>query len=303
LNFRLRFVLHHSGFFRHSSFDIRHLRVTPILTATMLNPQQIIAAGAFIGAIGLWLMLPRGTAPGRMLGVLLGLVSLGLFGSLLWPLGGRGANVVFWVIAGVTLISAAATITFRNPVHCAVWFALSLLGTAGLFLIQGAQFLAVATIVVYAGAILVTFLFVLMLAQSGGRAFYDRITWEPLLASATGAVLVGVLTTAIVGASLQEAPVTPSKTLAKNVLADDHVAHLGAELFSHYLVAVEIGGTLLLVALVGAIAMVELARGGAGGRRSEVGGRRSEVGDGDSRLRFSNEPSASAGRTKEPTHG
>ncbi len=267
----------------------------------MLNPQQIIAAGALTGAIGLWLMLPRGTAPGRMVGALFGLISLGFFGSLLWPLGGRGANVVFWIVAGVTLVSAGATITFRNPVHCAVWFALSLLSTAGLFLIQGAQFLAVATIVVYAGAILVTFLFVLMLAQSGGRAFYDRITWEPLLAAATGAVLVGVLTMAIVGASLEEAPVVLKKPLAKNILADDHVAHLGAELFSHYLVAVEIGGTLLLAALVGAIAMVEQARVRAGDRRSEVGSRRSVVGD--NRLRFSNEPSATPAGAKEPTHG
>ncbi len=59
---------------------------------------------------------------------------------------------MFWVLAGVTLMSAGATITFRSPVYCAVWFALSLLGTAGLFLVQGAQFLAVATIVVYAGS-------------------------------------------------------------------------------------------------------------------------------------------------------
>ena len=55
---------------------------------------------------------------------------------------------------------------------------MSLLGTAGLFLFQGAQFLGVATIVVYAGAILVTFLFVLMLAQPEGHAFYDRVSWE-----------------------------------------------------------------------------------------------------------------------------
>ena len=73
--------------------------------------------------------------------------------------------------------------------YCAVWFALSLLGTAGLFLFQGAQFLGVATIVVYAGAILVTFLFVLMLAQPTGRAYYDRLCWEPLVSAVTGAVL------------------------------------------------------------------------------------------------------------------
>jgi NADH-quinone oxidoreductase subunit J len=68
-----------------------------------------------------------------------------------------------------------------------------LLGTAGLFLYQGAQFLSVATVVVYAGAILVTFLFVLMLAQPEGQAYYDRVSWEALLSAATGAVLVGML--------------------------------------------------------------------------------------------------------------
>ena len=72
------------------------------------------------------------------------------------------------MLAGVTVIAAAGAVTFRSPVYCAIWFALTLLGTAGLFLLQGAQFLGVATVVVYAGAILVTFLFVLMLAQPAG---------------------------------------------------------------------------------------------------------------------------------------
>jgi NADH-quinone oxidoreductase subunit J len=263
----------------------------------MDHTQAIIAAAAATGAIGLWLMLPRGTAPGRMLGLLLGLVSLGLFGSLLWRLSGWSSDALFWVLAAVTLISAGAAVTFRSPVYCAVWFALSLLGTAGLFLFQGAQFLAVATIVVYAGAILVTFLFVLMLAQASGRAFYDRISWEPLLASATGAVLVGVLTMAFVGSALDKAPVKPIAELTQNILSDEHVAHLGAELFSRYLIPVEVAGTLLLVALVGAVAMVGHQRASES-MKYEV---RSTKQDG---LRsFSREPQASAARGKEPTHG
>ena len=60
---------------------------------------------------------------------------------------------------------------------CAIWFAISLLGTAGLFLFEGAQFIGVATVAVYAGAIVVTFLFVLMLAQPEGLAFFDRMSW------------------------------------------------------------------------------------------------------------------------------
>ena len=88
------------------------------------------------------------------------------------------------MLAGVTVVSAAvATVTFRSPVYCAIWFGMSLLGTAGLFLFHGAQFLAVATVVVYAGAILVTFLFVLMLAQPEGQASYDRVSWEALLSA------------------------------------------------------------------------------------------------------------------------
>jgi NADH-quinone oxidoreductase subunit J len=226
-----------------------------------VEANQIIIVAAITGAIALWLMLPRGTGRGRLLGALIGLVSLGFFAALLSRLGSWGDDSVFWVLAGVTLVSAGATITFRSPVYCAVWFAQSLLGTAGLFLVQGAQFLAVATIVVYAGAILVTFLFVLMLAQSTGRAVYDRMSWEPLVAAATGAVLVGILSRSLVDSSLFGLAAKSQSELGRNILSEEHVAHLGTELFSKYLVPVEIAGTLLLVALVGAIAMAESTKG------------------------------------------
>ena len=100
---------------------------------------------------------------------------------------------------GVTVISAVGAITFRNPVYCAIWFGLSLLGVAGLFFFAGAQFLAVATVVVYAGAILVTFLFVLMLAQPEGKASYDRVSWEASISAVAGMMIVGVLSISIGG--------------------------------------------------------------------------------------------------------
>ena len=70
-----------------------------------------------------------------------------------------GAAALFWVVAAVTVVSAAAMITMRSPVYSAIWFAMTLLGTSCLFFLQGAQLLAVATIVVYAGAIVVMFLY------------------------------------------------------------------------------------------------------------------------------------------------
>jgi NADH-quinone oxidoreductase subunit J len=228
-----------------------------------------ILVGMLLLAAGLWLSLPpRGGIWSRALGAVGVAASLFLFAWPLPGLGARAADAVFYVMAGVTLAAAVATITFRNPVYSAIWFGLSLLGTAGLFLFDGAQFLGVATIVVYAGAILVTFLFVLMLAQPEGQAPYDRVSWAPLLAAVTGAAMVGLLTLVLVGVfqwpeNPPQAPFTTAR-LEGEILADQHMAHLGAQLFSTQLVAVEVAGTLLLVALVGTVAIVSQMRKSGG---------------------------------------
>jgi NADH-quinone oxidoreductase subunit J len=227
-----------------------------------MTQQQLFMAAIILGALGMWLMLPRGSAAGRMSGMVLAAVSLGLFCSQLPRLAGLVADSVFLILAGITVVAAAGTVTTRSPVYAAIWFGLTLLGTAGLFLFQGAQFLAVATVVVYAGAILVTFLFVLMLAQPRGRTPYDRVSWEAMLSASVGAVIVGRLTLTVTSVLSEPGPVaeTSHRILSAdrqaNVLADDHVAHLGAQLFGPHLLAVEAAGTLLLAALVGAAVIV-----------------------------------------------
>ena len=114
---------------------------------------------------------------------------------------------------------------------------------------------------VYAGAILVTFLFVLMLAEPSGRAAYDRLSWEGLLSAVGGVVLIGILTTAIGSIMVTEASsplsmVASEADLAEGVLRDDHVMALGREMFGPHWIAVQVGGVLLLAALIGAAAIV-----------------------------------------------
>lgn len=234
----------------------------------MTTLQAIVAAAVLLGA-GLWLLLPRGGSQGRGIGALLAAVSLGLFAFAVVRIdpNHKIGDLVFLLLAATTIVSALGAVTLRSPIYCAIWFALTLLGTAGLFLYQGAQFLGVATIVVYAGAILVTFLFVLMLAQPKGLTSYDRVSWEGMLSAATGAVLVGLLSAIIFAAP----PAAGSEGQAVSgisidsiaaadreaeILSPQHMAHLGGQLFSRHLVAVEVAGTLLLVALVGAVAIV-----------------------------------------------
>ncbi len=251
----------------------------------------LLAGTVAVTALSLWMLLPRGAerAAARWIGTLLGVAALAGFILTGRRLGSVGEEAVFLVVSLVAVVSAAATIVSRSPVYAAIWFALSLAGVAGVLLVLGAQFLGVATIVVYAGAILVMFLFVLMLAQPAGLAPYDRVSNEPLLSAVAGAVLLGLLSLSIGRLSAEPAacckvpsraaalagdtpagdaaggPAAPPAAGAPGVesaadpLARDHVARLGAELFGRHLLAVEAAGVLLLVALIGAIAMV--ARG------------------------------------------
>jgi len=178
-----------------------------------------IAGATLLSAMGMWLLLPRGNAGGRWFGGLLGVIGLTMFAAQLTSVGDWLSDSIFAVLAGVTVGAGVATVTFRNPVYCAVWFALCLLGSAGLFFFQGAQFLGVATVVVYAGAILVTLLFVLMLANPQGHASYDRRSWEAPLSATAGMVMVGILTLTVVGALRPQTPLLRDQIAA--VLAED----------------------------------------------------------------------------------
>ena len=102
-----------------------------------------------------------------------------------------------------------------------------------------------------AGAIVVTFLFVLMLAQPEGHSPYDRISWAGF---AIPVATVGVAL--LVGTLISSLPEFLAVAKPDEVLHEAHVARLGGELFAKHLVSVEVVGTVLLVALVGAIAIV-----------------------------------------------
>lgn len=221
-----------------------------------------IAVAVVTGTLGLWLLLPPAGLKRRLCGMVLMVAALCVLGvAQLSPLGDAVSDAMFAVLTGLVVVSAISTITFRNPVYCAIWFAITLLGIAGLFLVDGAQFLGVATVVVYAGAILVMFLFVLMLANPSGRAAYDRLSWEPWIAAPVGVVLVAIVSLNLgsvfaMGEEKAALPIATVEQLENGVLADEHVARLGNHLFGEYLIGVEIAGTLLLVALVGAAAIV-----------------------------------------------
>src|SRR5262249_28020480 len=120
--------------------------------------------------------------------------ALALVGALLvqygqvWP-----ETLSFYCFSALAVAGGALLVTQQSPARAALSFVLVVLATCGLFLLLAAPFLMAATIIVYAGAIVVTFLFVLMLAQPEGRSDADARSREPLLATLTGFVLLATL--------------------------------------------------------------------------------------------------------------
>ena len=233
-----------------------------------------------LGWLAVYLLMPAEKHRPRILGGLLALAAILTLQPMLLPMSGEPIrNVLFFVFALSAVFSAGLMITDRNPVYSALWFALVTLSVCGLFLINSAPFLAATTIIVYAGAIIVTFMFVIMLAQqSGTNAGYDNHPFQPGVASFGAFVLLGALLFTlqqwggIDGKSTNEAPLAgqfiaipadvkpnPLSQAAYSETNDSReigsLKVLGRSLFGDYLYSVELAGTVLLIATIGAIAL------------------------------------------------
>ena len=240
-----------------------------------LTEHWLLSLPMVLGAIAVAWMMPKGASRPSWLAGLLGLAALGILGgTLLKPTDVVLPDVLFFLFAGVAIVAAALMITNRNPAYSALWFAVVTLAVCGLFLLQSAPFLASATVIVYAGAIIVTFLFVLMLAQQAGATNYDQNSRQPVIAVGTGFVLLGALLfvlspskqpsalantqtgfVSLAAVHVSEPPqsTNPQSTSTTTTATFGTMRGLGRSLFGDYLFAVELAGTLLLIASIGAI--------------------------------------------------
>ncbi len=242
---------------------------TPIGPACACVAGRLLVAVA-LAALGLWCLLALDSKWTRRGGVGLAAGGVLLMASQLQLVQPWGDWLGFWLLAALAVLPAAAMIVSHRPVYSAIWFAVSLLGVASLLLWQGAQFLGLATMVVYAGAIVVTFLFVLMLALPAGYGRYDRISWGKLPVGVACLVASGLVGLCVWGLSpapgaAGESPWQLAKPASTGMLSEDllhpaHVAHLGSHLFTEYLLAIELAGVLLLMALVGAVSWMAQAQ-------------------------------------------
>lgn len=259
------------------------LAEAPAPVDAVLSPLLILILSAVAG-VGTLLLLPgRREATLRKIGGVIVLVGFLILAALLIhhvaSLGQGHMSVYFWVFSAIAIAGGFRVITHPRPVYSALYFVLSVMATAGLFILLWAEFMAAALIVIYAGAILVTYVFVIMLAtqsvasgasadtrsespdggEVGALAEYDIVSREPIVACAIGFVLMAVLLFVIFDRAPAGGPV-PAPTASAALLAPNpqgyapgSVQALGTYLFKSQLVNLELAGLILTIAMVGAI--------------------------------------------------
>ncbi|MBK9126694.1 MAG: NADH-quinone oxidoreductase subunit J [Phycisphaerales bacterium] len=210
---------------------------------------SLLLAVVIAGAVGLFLALPRGRASAGRIGSL----ALAVAGALLLALLARrlGSDAPWaWYLgfALVSLFAAVRVITHTRPVYSALYFVLLVVAVAGLLLMMQVELLAYALIIVYAGAILVTYLFVIMLAQQPHPADYDVTARDPFWGCLAGFFLLALIGSRLVGSAtgvLLPEPPPPG----------DNFTLVGTRLLTEYMLAIQVVGVLLTAAMVGAIAI------------------------------------------------
>ncbi|MCL2640549.1 MAG: NADH-quinone oxidoreductase subunit J, partial [Phycisphaerales bacterium] len=199
-----------------------------------------------------------------------------------------GPPAYFYLFAFVMIAGAVGVVCQPKPVYAALYFVLVTLAGAGIFVLLMAEFMAVVLIIIYAGAILVTYVFVIMLASQNSSGTespeYDRLASNPFVAVLVAFMLVGAILQVLYpvhGREIAGAAQHPDTLMARNLSivpsappptpAPSNVQVLGANLYSHYLVPLELAGIILTVALIGSVVIarknmsVPGSAGGSGG--------------------------------------
>ena len=176
------------------------------------------------------------------------------------------AAIAFYIFAAVLIGSAALVVSSRNPVHSVLFLILAFFNAAGLFLLAGAEFLAMILVIVYVGAVAVLFLFVVMMLDVNFDQVREGVQRYAPIGAAVGAVLFLELVVTVAGwqfvpnATLHLASATP--------VGLSNTTALGQLIYTNYIFLFQCAGLILLVAMIGAIVLTHRESGGASKRQN-----------------------------------
>ncbi len=162
-------------------------------------------------------------------------------------------SALFYVFSAVMLFAALRVITARNPVHAALYLVLAFFQASGIWMLLKAEFLSITLVLVYVGAVMVLFLFVVMMIDINLDALKKDFWKHFPLAAFIGAVLALELASVLMG-GFRSSQIAADTAVA-NGLPVSNTRDLGVLLYTEYLYPLEVAAVILLVAIVSAIAL------------------------------------------------
>ena len=166
------------------------------------------------------------------------------------------STVVFYAFAAILIFAALRVISSSNPVHSALWLVLSFFSAAGVWLLLQAEFLAIALVLVYVGAVMVLFLFVVMMLDVNFARMRERFRSYFPVGATVGILILAEIALALIGAHGR-----PGSAAAQAVTAGySNTRALGLLLYTDYAYPFEIAAVILLVAIIAAIALTHRTR-------------------------------------------
>ncbi|MEA1071393.1 NADH-quinone oxidoreductase subunit J [Sphingomonas sp. LY160] len=173
------------------------------------------------------------------------------------------AILAFYLFATLTIASAVLVIFARNPVHSVLWLIVAFFNAAGLFLLLGAEFIAMLLVIVYVGAVAVLFLFIVMMLDVDFAALRSGFTRNLPFGLLIALVLLAEIVIAV--SAWKAGPVTGAPVPTGNV--QPNIVALGEMLYTRFLFPFELAGLILLVAMIGAIVLTHRSRGDVRGQK------------------------------------
>jgi NADH-quinone oxidoreductase subunit J len=171
-------------------------------------------------------------------------------------------GLVFYLFAAITVLSGVMVVSSRNPVYSVLWLILAFFNAAGLFLLLGAEFLAMVLVIVYVGAVAVLFLFVVMLLDINYLRLREGFMQYLPTGALIGAILVAELLMVYGGWKFADAAPLSVGSRTPDVSAVSNTDALGRLLYTDYVYLFQAAGLILLVAMIGTIMLTHRTRTG-----------------------------------------
>ena len=159
-------------------------------------------------------------------------------------------EILFWFLTALALFSAMMVVFSKNPVHSVLWLIMVFMAITGHYIVMNAQFLAIVNMIVYAGAIMVLFLFVIMFMNLNAESELQKSKWMKFAAVLSGGSLMLILI-----AALKDNDGFISSMRGEGSIG--LIKNLGKVLFTDYVVPFEISSILFLSAIVGAVVLAK----------------------------------------------